>query len=321
MAGSSLIETTGQLRSDSPSAECRKFYFVVNKQSGNYFRWFIQPRLGEFLATEGIEGQVHYFFNSHLLKQKLEAAQHEGFRRFIVVGGDGTVSLVAGLLFHEDCTIGIIPTGTTNMLAQMLYIPLNTWHAFDLLLSSTCTRSLDALKVGERLFFLNVSAGLSSFSVSDLRTVEKTYLKLLAYVCAVARSMRKAQTRDFHVTVDDEVHLVHAAELFVDNMGALWKPRHRTSEAQMDDGRAAVCCVQKGTPLGLLNAALDVLLVRKKRHSIQYVASGVSISIDCDESIPVQADGDAIACTPVDISVIPAAARFIVRHTQSPRSG
>ena len=316
MADSSPIETTSQLRGDSSPTQCRKFFIVVNKRAGNYFRWFIQPRLGEFLATEGVEGQVHDFFNTHLLKQKLATAQHEGFRCFIVVGGDGTINLVASLLVHEDCVIGIIPTGTSNMLAQMLQIPLNSRRAFGLLLTPTHSKSLDALKIGERLFFLNASVGLSSFSISDLRTAEKTYLKLLAYVFAVARSMRRAQTRDFRVTIDGEELLVQAAELFVDNVGAVWTPRHRTSEAQLDDGRATVCCVQKGTFLELINAALDVLLVRKRRQSIRYVASGVSISIDCDESIPVQADGDAITCTPVCITVMPAAARFIVRTTK-----
>ena len=199
------------------------------------------------------------------------------------------------------------------MLAQMLRIPYTTRRAFELLLSSEHSRSIDALDIGGRLFFLNASAGLSSFSISDLRTVEKSYLKLLAYVLAVARSKRKAQTRNFRVSMDGEEHFIQAAELFVDNAGALWMPRYRTSDAQLDDGTAQVCYVRKGTTIELLNAVLDVLLVRKKRHSIRYVASAVSVSIDCDDIIPVQADGDAIASTPVSISVVPAAARFIVR--------
>lgn len=316
MASSSLRETAGTPSAPGGSVpQRRKFFLVVNKRAGNYVKWFVQPRIGEFLATESVAGEVHYFFNTRTLKQKLDSAYEEGSRCFIVVGGDGTVSLVASLLRGKECAIGIIPTGTTNMLAQMLRIPVTTRRAFELLLSSEHSRPIDALDIGGRLFFLNASAGLSSFSISDLRTIEKSYLKLLAYVLAVARSMRKARTRNFRVTADGEEHFIQAAELFVDNAGALWMPRYRTSDAQLDDGAAQVCYVRKGTHAELLNAVLDVLLVRKKRHSIRHVASAVSISIDCDDIIPVQADGDAIASTPVTISVVSAAARFIVRPT------
>ncbi|MBE9505601.1 MAG: hypothetical protein IMY84_02190 [Chloroflexi bacterium] len=314
MASSSLLETAGTPAAPGGSVpQRRRFFLVVNKRAGNYVKWFVQPRIGEFLATEGVAGEVHYFFNALMLKQKLDSAYEEGFRRFVVVGGDGTVSLVASLLRGKECTIGIVPTGTTNTLAQMLRIPLATRRAFELLLSSGHSRPIDALDIGGRLFFLNASAGLSSFSISDLRTIEKSYLKLLAYVLAVARSMRKARTRNFRVMIDGEERFIQAAELFVDNAGALWMPRYRTSDAQLDDGTAEVCYVEKGTPLDLLNAVLDVLLVRKKRHSIRHVSSAVSVSIDCDDIIPVQADGDAITSTPVSISVVPAAARFIVR--------
>ena len=314
MASSSLLETAGTPAAPGGSVpQRRRFFLVVNKRAGNYVKWFVQPRIGEFLATEGVAGEVHYFFNALMLKQKLDSAYEEGFRRFVVVGGDGTVSLVASLLRGKECTIGIVPTGTTNTLAQMLRIPLATRRAFELLLSSGHSRPIDALDIGGRLFFLNASAGLSSFSISDLRTIEKSYLKLLAYVLAVARSMRKARTRNFRVMIDGEERFIQAAELFVDNAGALWMPRYRTSEAQLDDGTAEVCYVEKGTPIDLLNAVLDVLLVRKKRHSIRHVSSAVSVSIDCDDIIPVQADGDAITSTPVSISVVPAAARFIVR--------
>ena len=314
MSSSLLRDTAGMREASGGSVpQRRKFFLVVNKRAGNYVKWFVQPRMGEFLATEGVAGEVHYLCGTRTLKQKLDGAYEEGFRRFVAVGGDGTVSLVASLLRGKECTIGIVPTGTSNMLAQMLRIPITTRRAFELLLSSEYSRPVDALDIADRLFFLNASAGLSSFSMSDLRTIEKSYLKLLAYVLAVIRSMRKARTRSFRVTVDGEERFIQAAELFVDNAGALWMPRYRTSDAQLDDGTAEVCYVEKGTPVELLNAVLDVLLVRKRRHSIRHVARGVNVYIDCDDIIPVQADGDAIAFTPVSISVMPAAARFIVR--------
>jgi len=290
----------------------RRFFFVVNVRSGNYVKWLVQMRLGEFLTTEGVTGEVHYLRDTESLKARLEFAYSEGFRRFVVVGGDGSVSLVASQLRGKDCTVGIVPVGTTNMLAQLLGIPLGAHRSLDLLLESNKVRAVDALDIGGQLYFLNASAGLSSFSISDLRTAEKTYLKLMAYVLAVVRSMRKAKTREFRLTIDGHTRTIEAAELFVDNAGALWMPRLRTSDAQLDDGLAAVCYVNKGTPPELGNAVLDVLLVRKRRHSIRYFGSGTTVYVECAETIPVQADGDAIGTTPVRIVVVPGATQFIV---------
>lgn len=290
----------------------RKYFFIINRQSGNYLKWLVQMRVGEFLTTEGITGEVHYLRDTDTLKARLSQACQEGYRDFVVVGGDGSVSLVASLLRGKDCHIGIVPVGTSNTLAQVLGIPLGARRSLELLLSPDHTRAADGLDIEGRLYFLNASAGLSSFSVSDLRPVEKSYLKIFAYVLAVIRSMRKAKTRRFTVTVAGETTTLDAAELFVDNAGVLATPRYRTSNAEIDDGLAAVWFIRKGTPPEMGNAVLDVILLRKKRLSIQLLARAATVSVDCAEQIPVQADGDIIGHTPVDISVVPSVARFIV---------
>lgn len=290
----------------------RRFFIVVNKNSGNYFRWLVQMRLGEFLTTEGVSAELHYMTDAGTLPTRLEAAHANGHRTFVIAGGDGTVSLAASLLRGKECAIGIVPIGTTNMLAQMLGVPPGARRSLEMLLNSDRTRVVDALEVEGRLFFLNASAGLSSFSISDLRTTEKSYFKLLAYVFAVLRSMRKARTRRFMLTFDGHSVSIDAAEIFVDNAGALGMPRYRTSDAQMDDGLAEICYVGKGTPVELAKAVLDVLLVRKERQSLRRIASAGSITIECGESIPVQADGDAVTQTPTTIRVVPEAVRFVV---------
>ncbi len=293
----------------------RRYFFVVNRKSGNYIKWLVQMRIGEFLTTEGVTGEVHYLRDEDTLRKRLDRAWEEGFRHFVVVGGDGSVSLVASLLRGRDCTICIVPVGTSNMVAQLLCVPLGARRSLELLLRSNNARSVDALDVGGRLFFLNVSAGLSSFSISDLRTDEKSYLKLLAYVFAVFRSMRKAKSRQFTVTIEGHQHVVEAAEFYVDNAGSLWAPRMRTSSARLDNGKADVCYVERGTPPELGNAILDVVLVRKRRHSIRFLASVDAVTVDCAERIPVQADGDVIGFTPIHIRVVPSAARFLVPET------
>ena len=290
----------------------RRFYFVINTKSGNYFKWLVQLRIGEFLTTEGVSGEVHYLRDTATLQTRLEAAHSAGYRDFVAVGGDGTIALVASLLRHHESRIGIVPVGTTNMLAQMLGIPLSTKRSLELLLGPNRVRAIDAFEIGDRLFFLNASAGFSSFSISALRTEEKTYFKLLAYAFTLLRGMRKVKTWRFRLEVDGSPIDLEAAELFVDNVGALWLPRLRMSDARFDDGEAVICYVPKATMPELANAFLDVLLVRKKRLSLRFLTSAQRLNVDCDERIPVQADGDAIGYTPVTIAVAPAITEFIV---------
>ncbi len=47
----------------------------------------------------------------------------QGFRMFVVCGGDGTISSAAGLLAGTGATLGIIPLGTQNNTALSLGIP------------------------------------------------------------------------------------------------------------------------------------------------------------------------------------------------------
>ena len=50
-------------------------------------------------------------------------AFEDGFRMFVVCGGDGTIDAIAGALAGTNATMGIIPTGTQNNVALSLGIP------------------------------------------------------------------------------------------------------------------------------------------------------------------------------------------------------
>lgn len=291
--------------------EGKKFFFVVNPRSGNYRDKVVRKRLADFLSAEGVSGEVHYFTDGVTLRQSVGRAVDEGFQAFVVVGGDGMVALVAGHLRGQKLSMGIVPTGTANMLAQLLGIPVDCGKALEVLTSSTRTKTIDGLAVGDRLFFMNASVGLSSYSIQELRTEEKSLLKRAAYVLAVLRSMRKAVTRTLYLEIDGVPRQVEAAELFVDNAGALGAPRYRLSDARLDDGKAEVCLVHKGTPAEFLSAMLD-LLVRKNKRAIHWIGSAERVRVECEQPLPVQADGDAVAETPVTVQVVPAAATFIV---------
>jgi diacylglycerol kinase (ATP) len=53
----------------------------------------------------------------------VQDALDDGIRLFVVCGGDGTISAVAGMLAGTHATLGVIPIGTQNNTALSLGIP------------------------------------------------------------------------------------------------------------------------------------------------------------------------------------------------------
>jgi len=79
--------------------------------------------------------------------------------RVYAVGGDGTVGDVAAALADTGVALGIIPTGTTNVLAREYGISLWVRRAVRQLEASTTTRPLREWKVGEHSAVLGGGVG------------------------------------------------------------------------------------------------------------------------------------------------------------------
>ena len=82
-----------------------------------------------------------------------------GVRRVYAIGGDGTVGDVATALVNTPAALGIIPCGTTNVLAREFAIPLNTRRAVEALEASDRTVPLRTWKVGEHTAVLGGGVG------------------------------------------------------------------------------------------------------------------------------------------------------------------
>lgn len=102
----------------------------------------------QVVATErgSIAGQVH----DHLTP---------AIRRVYAIGGDGTAGDVATALVDTDVALGIIPCGTTNVLAREFGISMRTKRAVEQLEASNRTARLRTWQVGEHTAVLGCGVG------------------------------------------------------------------------------------------------------------------------------------------------------------------
>jgi len=244
----------------------------------------------------------------------IRAAAARGFDMFVAVGGDGTVSGVVEGLDGSPVPIAIVPVGTGNLLARGLGIPLDPVAAAGLIAGEHATRTIDAMRVGTRVFVLNVGVGISSATVRDTSNADKRRFGRAAYVGTGLRELLGFRPCRFTVTVDGRATPVRATEITVANCDFIgdipwpWAP-----EILPDDGKLDVCLVLVPTAGESIRSGLRTMRHRRKPlPNVRWLRARRSIRIETNRTLPVQGDGDLIGETPVEVIALPQAVRVIV---------
>lgn len=243
-----------------------------------------------------------------------DAAQR-GFDLIVAVGGDGTVSDVAAGLRDTDTPIGIVPTGTANALAHSLTIPIgNLDDACHLLVQSPAIASIDAMQIGDTFAVLHVGIGVGSLAIRDTRRDAKRRFGRLAYAWSTAKRLFGLQPRRYTITVDGTTQRYHAAQVQIASAGAMGVPVFRWSpDIRPDDGAVDVCVINARTIPDYAGVAWNMLTRQHRRdRRLRFVRAHRHISIQADKPMPVQADGEIVGETPIEIQVLPGVVRVVV---------
>ncbi len=242
------------------------------------------------------------------------AACERGASLVVAAGGDGTVVSVANGLVHSRVPLGILPLGTGNDLARVLSIPLKLDEALALLVGDHSLIEVDALKVGARYFFSNVSVGISPQLMKDTNSSQKKRFGRLAYLWTVLKRSGSFRLRRYTLTIDDQPRQIRASEILISNTTLLESPPHLFGPPEtLNDGQLEVYLVMAHTVGDYARLVWDLL-----RHPGQSAANlhhwtaKHSIRIDADRHAQlVQADGEVIGHTPVEIQLVPKAIHVI----------
>lgn len=99
-------------------------------------------------------------------------AVHDGYEIVVALGGDGTVNEVANGLVHSDVALGVIPGGSTNVLARSLGIPDDPIEATSYLLDirDRAPRRISLGRADGRYFLFACGVG---FDGAIVRQVER----------------------------------------------------------------------------------------------------------------------------------------------------
>lgn len=129
--------------------------------------------------------------------------QLEGFDAVIAAGGDGTVRALATALGESTpIPIGIIPTGTGNVLANEIGMPKRPSEIAEVLMRGPVIEVAGA-SADTEAFFLMAGAGFDGEVVAGLNQNLKRRFGKLAYILPILRTLMK-RPLPFTVTVDGQ---------------------------------------------------------------------------------------------------------------------
>lgn len=216
----------------------------------------------------------------------------------IVAGGDGTVRVVSAGLAGSGVPLGIVPTGTGNLLVRNLGLPLDRTDAIRVALSGH-NRTVDLVRVeGDGLppdrFAVMAGLGLDAAVVGEAPAKLKARMGWPAYVVSVVRNLSFPAVR-VEISVDDAPPVRRwVRTVLVGNVGTLSGGLTVLPDAQPDDGLLDVVAIAPRRLTDWPRLAWRVA----RRSSVQderlRTWRGKRVVVRAVDACPRQLDGDVI---------------------------
>nr|WP_274637025.1 diacylglycerol kinase family protein [Microbacterium bovistercoris] len=243
-------------------------------------------------------------------------ALRDGADAVLVAGGDGTVRAVAEAMASTGVPLTIVPSGTGNLLARNLELPLADPDAA---IRATFDGEVRPIDVGmaqltrpdgtheEHAFVVMGGMGLDAAMIANTNSQLKKSMGWVAYVDGAARSLPNA--KPFRLMYERDGHRLHSAKvqsMLFANCGTLPAGIELIPGASMTDGLLDVAMIQPTGWFGWLGVWRKVwwdnsvlrrtrsgrrIVERRKDTSIRYLRCP-QIEAGVESAQPVELDGD-----------------------------
>ncbi len=252
-------------------------------------------------------------------QQATRSALQQGASLVLVAGGDGTVRAVAEVLRDSEVSLAIVPSGTGNLLARNLQLPLGSLDEATSIAFGGIDKPIDVGVASitdengvtdDHVFLVMAGLGLDAKMIVNTNPELKKQFGWLAYVDAGVRTIPKSEPFGIRYSLNGQSDRhAHISTILIVNCGLLPGNVQFLPDAQIDDGILDIAVLQPTGVLGWLKIWRRVTwengVLRRSavgRRIIRLTASsnertmttlrGPDIRIDLEEPQQFQLDGD-----------------------------
>ena len=286
-----------------------------------------RARRGEHVQAQAVEAFVQHGAECEVVVTT--APRHatdvvrergSGFSAVFTLGGDGTAMEVITGLAGRGPPVGILPGGTGNVLVRSLGISLNVAKAVRQLLAGE-ERQLDLGEMADgRLFAIGLGSGLDEAMIAAASPYMKKRFGVIAYVWSATQAAFRLEQFEVKLLVDGVVHERRAASVLIANLGTVLGGTITLGEGIMpDDGLLHACIYSPRNFIDVVRLFTRMLLGTAHRDRCTTCVAGRQFRLETTPPRRVQADGELVGMTPMDVLVVPLAARLLIplKHSRA----
>ena len=304
-----------------------RWFVIVNPVAGSGRGLIDFPQISRLLRNDDIRHDAVFTEHKHHATELAVTAANQGYRRIIVIGGDGTLNEVVNGLFIQkaveprEMLLAVIAVGTGNDWVRTFGIPQHYSEAIRAIregrsfLQDVGTVTYTESHYTQTRYMANVAGlGFDAHVISTFNHLKmKGYKGGWMYLYSILKSYFRYKSSGARIWVDDEV-------VFNDLMFSL---------------AIGICKYNGGGVQQLPNALaddglLDLTIIRpvhwwhivfrlKKLfngdiYQIGHVihAQGRKVKIEAAPSIQLETDGELMGGTPVEVNIRQRAIRVVV---------
>ena len=304
-----------------------RWFVIVNPVAGSGRGLIDFPQISRLLRNDDIRHDAVFTEHKHHATELTVTAANQGYRKIIVIGGDGTLNEVVNGLFIQkaveprEMLLAVIAVGTGNDWVRTFGIPQHYSEAIRAIreersfLQDVGTVTYTESHYTQTRYMANVAGlGFDAHVISTFNHLKiKGYKGGWMYLYSILKSYFRYKSSGARIWVDDEV-------VFNDLMFSL---------------AIGICKYNGGGVLQLPNALaddglLDLTIIRPDHwwhivfrlkklfngdiYQIGHVihAQGRKVKIEAAPLIQLEADGELMGGTPVEVNIRQRAIRVVV---------
>ncbi len=308
-----------------------KYLVVVNLHAGSKKCKRDWPEIKKHLIKAGFDMQIVFTeYQNHALQLAKGLIEEEGFKKIIVVGGDGTLNEVVNSVFKQnrfrtmEIQIGLITVGTGNDWGRMYEIPESYEDQVKILKEERfILQDIGVVKYRhaneeDNRYFANI-AGMGY----DALVAKKTNLMkqkgrggAIVYLLNLLSGL--FQYKNVQLEIEADGKQVFSGKVFTMSIGICkynGAGMMQLPFAVPDDGLFDVTVIRKTTKLRVvknIKNLYDGSFISMPEVET-FTGQKFTIRSTPSDKLFLETDGESLGHSPLDFEVIPRAAKMIVR--------